>query len=468
MAILRVVVLSLLAVLPCFWQARIQAGDLSSHLYNAWLAAFIEQHQPAGLQVVSQHSNVLFDELLSLLMPVCGAAWTGRCAVALVVLVFLWGAFRFAAAQAGRSPWNLFPVLLVLAYGWSFQMGLLNFYLSLGLCFWALSLALKLTWRELLAGTVLFAVAWRAHGLPVAWSLGAIAYAVVSRRLPARQLARFAALPGLAIACLSIWLRTHYQTQWSFEQLSGATGADQAWIFDLKYFLPFAGLLFVWVILLTAWLRQAKFTSVLRGSLPAQLALITAFAIAVMPTGILLPGFSHGLVFIAERMSLAVAVCLCAWLAAVRPTRAHYVVPAGVAVVFFAMLYGDAAALNRLETQVTDAVSRLPRNSRVVAAIEIPGSRIPAALHLVDRACLGWCFSYANYEPSTAQFRVRATGPNRYVASDYNDAYAMQMGTYVARPADLPLYQVVIRSGTVEALAMQPGERMTLSRIPLF
>jgi len=29
--------------------------------------------------------------------------------------------------------------------------------------------------------------------------------------------------------------------------------------------------------------------------------------------------------------------------------------------------------------------------------------------HSVDRACIGHCFSYSNYEPSSGQFRVRAS-----------------------------------------------------------
>src|SRR4051812_36876130 len=31
------VVLSLCVLIPCFWQPHIQATDLPSHLYNAWL-----------------------------------------------------------------------------------------------------------------------------------------------------------------------------------------------------------------------------------------------------------------------------------------------------------------------------------------------------------------------------------------------------------------------------------------------
>jgi hypothetical protein len=462
---LRLALLSLLAVVPCFWQARIQAGDLSSHVYNAWLAGFIRQHHPHGLQLVIQHTNVLFDELLGLLLPLCGALWAARWATALAVLIFVWGAFHFARSLAGRSPWNLFPLLLVLAYGWTFQMGLLNFYLSLGLSLWALSSALRLTPRGLALGALLLALACRAHSLPVAWSLGVVAYAALSRRL---RLERLLPMILLAVTALSILLRMRYQTQWSFSQISDAFGADQAWLYDTKYFLPFAGLLFAWVALVMTRLREQSLPAMIRSSLAAQVGLLTAASIALLPTAILLPGFSHGLVYIAERMSLAVAVCFTAWLASVRPTRAHFGLATGVAVLFFSLLYLDTAALNRLEDQVAAAAARLPRSSRVVAPMKIASSRIPAALHLIDGACLGWCFSYSNYEPSTAQFRVRATAPNPYVTFNYDDAYAMQMGTYTVRPADLPLYQIVITNGHAELRQLRFGDRLKLSRIDPF
>jgi hypothetical protein len=37
------------------------AGDLSSHLYNAWLAELIGQGRAPGLVIVEQHTNVLFE-----------------------------------------------------------------------------------------------------------------------------------------------------------------------------------------------------------------------------------------------------------------------------------------------------------------------------------------------------------------------------------------------------------------------
>ena len=57
---------------------------------------------------------------------------------------------------------------------------------------------------------------------------------------------------------------------------------------------------------------------------------------------------------------------------------------------------------------------------------------------MIDRVCLGRCFSYANYEPSTAQFRIRTVAENPYVTARYEDSWRMQNGSYVVqrpRPA---------------------------------
>ena len=61
-----------------------------------------------------------------------------RLAVSLAVLIFVWGALAFVSKVSGRRAWHLLPCLTMLAYGWVFHMGFFNFYLSLGLCFWAL------------------------------------------------------------------------------------------------------------------------------------------------------------------------------------------------------------------------------------------------------------------------------------------------------------------------------------------
>src|ERR1700679_255382 len=52
---------SLLVLLPCYWQARIQAGDLSSHIYNSWLAQLIDAGNLPGLVLAPQATNILFN-----------------------------------------------------------------------------------------------------------------------------------------------------------------------------------------------------------------------------------------------------------------------------------------------------------------------------------------------------------------------------------------------------------------------
>jgi hypothetical protein len=93
---------------------------------------------------------------------------------------------------------------------------------------------------------------------------------------------------------------------------------------------------------------------------------------------------------------------------------------------------------------MTRLVSQLPPGQRVVSAINDPTLRIGALTHMIDRACLGRCYSYANYEPSTAQFRIRAAAGNPIVVSTYADSSRLQDGTYVVKPSDLPLYQVAL------------------------
>jgi len=38
----RYAIATLLLLVPCFWQSRIQSSDLETHIYNAWLAHQIE------------------------------------------------------------------------------------------------------------------------------------------------------------------------------------------------------------------------------------------------------------------------------------------------------------------------------------------------------------------------------------------------------------------------------------------
>src|SRR2546423_6093331 len=84
----RVLLISGLVLIPCFWHSRIQAGDLSSHLYNAWLANLIEQGKGPRLTLVSQRTNVLFDWIIAAPIKPMGVAATANIAVPPVALTF--------------------------------------------------------------------------------------------------------------------------------------------------------------------------------------------------------------------------------------------------------------------------------------------------------------------------------------------------------------------------------------------
>ncbi len=113
-----------------------------------------------------------------------------------------------------------------------------------------------------------------------------------------------------------------------------------------------------------------------------------------------------------------------------------------VAATFFVFLYQDTAKVDSMETEVERLVSALPQGQRIASTVwTFPGSRV-FIMHIVDRACVGHAFSYNNYEPSTRQFRVRASLGNPLVAADVAAADALQTGRYVVLQQDLPMAQI--------------------------
>ena len=100
------------------------------------------------------------------------------------------------------------------------------------------------------------------------------------------------------------------------------------------------------------------------------------------------------------------------------------------------ILSNDVVAQESCEALILNA------KGRVIAPLVDQSSRIPFITHLVDRACLGTCYSYANYEPCSAAFRVRVLRRNPIVVDSYDDSYDMQTGVYRPRGNDPPIYQI--------------------------
>jgi hypothetical protein len=365
------IALSILLLAPVYWQPRVQAGDLSAHIYNAWMSQVTENGRLQGLVVVRQTTGILFDLMMGGLFRLFGAETAQRIAVSVAVLVFIWGAFRFVSVVGGRPAWHLLPCLAMLAYGWVFHMGFFNFYLSMGVCLWALALVWDWQPRCVAKAVPLLVVAYLAHALPVVWAVGLLLYQGLARRTSARSRMYITVGWLLGLVLLQTVAMRTTPSGWSLHQIQMATGADQVWVFDAKYYALLIGLLFLWGLLFLNLLKESSPRTVV-SSVAFQFCLISAAAVSILPTTILLPGFHHTLVYVAERMSLGVGVCVCALLAAARPRPFQRYAMAVVAVVFFGFLYRDEKVLNTLEDRLNGVISRVSAAERTVGGAGVP------------------------------------------------------------------------------------------------
>ncbi len=461
---LKFLATSALVLVPCFWHREIVSSDFGSHLYNAWLAQLIRHGQAPGLWLSRQHTNVLFDFLLSGFGSIFGLRVGGKIAVSIAVIVFFWGLFALVAAATRRAPWFLVPCIALFAYGWTFHLGFFNYYLSLGLAFFSLAIFWRGRRREWLVAAAIAAVALVAHPLGFAWLVAVAAYILFAELAPRP---RFQAL--LFVAGVALLLAFHHYLWGHYNVYRGTgpwyvfNGADQLDLFGLRYRIPEVALVvFALIALSVDIIRRRHEPNIWKFyAVPLQLYVLVELSVQVLPGGIHFPPPTATLALLTERLTSVSAALICCLLGAMQPRKWHLAGSAAIAAVFFSFLYQDTAKVNWMEQEVVKLVSTLPPNQRVMATIlPPPGSRV-LIQHIVDRACIGRCFSYGNYEPGTGLFRVRALPGNPYVLSDYELAVDMENGEYTVQPGDLPLYQIYQCSldGTQLCLrSLQAGE----------
>jgi len=256
----------------------------------------------------------------------------------------------------------------------------------------------------------------------------------------------------------------HYSVQWGSAPLSVYNGTDQLYLFGARYrILAYALLGFVLMCLsVDAFARRHEPRFWTQMILPLQLYAVLEIGIALAPLVMELPQYAGSVGLLAHRFTSVSAVLVCCLLGCVRPRRWHAAGFAGVALVFFWFVYKDTATVNKMEEQVERLVRMLPPGQRVVATIwPFRGSRV-LIHHIVDRACIGHCFSYGNTEPASRQFRVRALPGNAFVAARSEDCNSIELGNYIVKPADLPMYQVYQCTLAMTDLCMrelEAGER---------
>jgi hypothetical protein len=455
----RVLLISCAVLTPCFWHRTIAAGDLGSHLYNAWLAQLIRHGHAPGLWLEPRWNNVLFDYLLVGLGRFVSLHVAEKIAVSLAVLIFFWGAFTFVCAATGRAPWLLCPVIAVFSYGYSFQMGFLNFYISLGLAFFGIAIFWRGCGWERLIAVVLAPLAMLAHPLGFAWLVAASAYVALAEAIPRRYQVLLVATAGVVLFAARYYFWHHDIVLARDDPFYFFNGSDQLLLFGPRYAIPeFALLVFIFAALAADFFNRPWGKHRWQDfALPLELYVVVTLGVIMLPDGIRFPYQPSALALLTERLTSVSAVLLCCLLGVLQARKWHLLACGAIAALFFAFLYQDNGTINRMETQVVQLVGTVPPNSRVLATLKppFPKSRI-LVQHIADRACIGHCFSYGNYEPASAQFRVRATPHNRYAMSSFDDSVNMEDGSYEMQPEDLPAYQVYQCSADGRRLCIRP------------
>jgi hypothetical protein len=435
-------------LIPCFWHSRIQAGDLGSHVYNAWLAQLIEHHQVSGLTIVRQWNNVLFDLLLLHVGNLLGFAAAEKIVVSFVILVFFWGTFSFLAEFSGRPPWPLTPLLCALAYGYAFHMGFMNYYLSLGLAFFGLALV----WRGGAGNWLLVigfaALSFFAHPIGFMLLLTLAAYARLWR-----VLSRWLRLALPATAIISVVMIKFYfaangalNADWRSAGFFQLLGHDQLSLFGHRYVTLSWVILFWGVVTGVAaiydWFFRARQPSAVL-CLAIELYLLAVVATFCLPENFRVGLYAGWIGLLVSRLTLVTAIFGLLILASLPLPRWCTYGSAFCAVVFFLFLYQDAGKLDRLEVTARESIQTLAPGTRIVAVASAPDDwRIQFIYHSIERACVGHCFSFANYEPSSLQFRVRALPGNYFVTTSVDQSDDMASGDYIIQEKDLPLTSI--------------------------
>jgi hypothetical protein len=440
-----ILVISAIVLVPCFWHRRIESGDLGSHVYNAWLAQLAEQGKAPGVYIVSQWTNVIFDFMLFYLGKGLGLAASEKIATSACVLVFFWGVFALMRATGAKPPWFLAPCIAMLAYGYVFHLGFMNYYLSVGLACFGLSLVWPMRKNGLIAAGLVAPVILLAHPLGFLWFLGTAAYRVLWLRVPGWW--KLALPAGVVASCLAVhWFLKHspgYEVSWP--RISWRiSGADEFHVFSYRGTYISAAILALALLIsvlavFPSW-RRKEFWRERRILL--ELYLVSVCATAQLPENLHTNPSAGWLGGLATRLVLLNAIFGLCWLASL-PARAwHLFYYSTITVIFFIFLHQDTSLLNRMEDSAESVTQQLQFGTRILASIFVPPNYREMFLHIPDRACVGHCFLVSNYEPSTKQFRVRTQPGSPVVTASVNSSLDMQTGKYEVKKEDLPLKQI--------------------------
>lgn len=468
----KVLTISAVMLVPCFWHKPLLTGDLGSHVFNAWLVQLTTHGQAPGLWISAQLTNILFDWTLGGLASLLPIRFAGKVAASLAAMLFFWGTFSFTSVASRRLAWVITPLLAMVAFGWTYQTGIFNFYLSLGLAFAGLALFWSQKgWRRIVP-IILSPIIITAHVFGFAWFACAAAYIKIAEIVP-RRFHYLIATASVGILALIRWgIFRHYRMQTPAHSVFFLNGLDQM-VLTQWYLVPVAALILFLVISvgLDLMVYGGVTNSFDRRPVLLQLYLIVEACVFLMPDVIYVPQIAAPITRIAERTTTIAAVLLCALIAGERSRRWQFPALLGISIFFFALLYHDTAKQSTMEQEMERLTRTVAAGERVLVTIHQPPKYRFSTKHLLDEACVGHCFAYGNYEASSAAFQIRALQRNRFVMSDAGQTAAMEQGDYVVQPEDLPAYQIYQCGPTWMTLCIHPlqaGERNDALGNPLW
>jgi hypothetical protein len=433
-------------LIPCYWHRHVQAGDVASHVYNAWLANLAGEGKAPGIYLVWQWKNVLFDLMLANLAKVFGFGAAEKIAVSVCVLVFFWGVFALMTVESRRRLRFLLPGLAMLTYGYVFYMGFMNYYLSLGLACFGLAALWNGSRRGILAAVLLLPLTLLAHPLGFLWLLSVGIYRLLWPRMRG-WMEWVPPAAAIAIGLIVRWVvlrHPEFQADWPEKPFLQWNGADQLWVFGAETrYVEIAVVVFVVVATLMdlfPWRMEGKRWKKRRIFLELY---GVAFCLTSLLPENLRPDPNQGWIgMLVSRLTLISAIFALAWLGTLRPRAWHLAVLGACAAAFFIFTYQGTAIAERMEENAERITRELPYGTRVLATILEPGDFRIGTLHVVDRACVGHCFVFSNYEPSTRQFRVRVSEGSPVAVASTDDSEDMQYGSYEVQEEDLPLKEI--------------------------
>jgi len=434
---------SALILVPCFWHRHIEAGDLGSHTYISWLSVLVEQGRVPGLFIAHQWNNVVVDVALSWLGPRLGFAVAERIVVSACVLTFFWGAFSIVAASTRRVPWTVTPAIAVIAYGFTFYAGFMNFYLSMGLAFFAAAVTWRGTRSDWIVGAIFAAMSLVAHPMGFGLLVALVVYIHAAEAVRGRYRWLVVGAALLFVVGVHFALPHFFHTDsWRGSKPLAMNGADQLVLFRHAYvYLALATFAFgCLAFLISAVADHDPKRLAERVRTPLELWTILLIAAPLVPGAIWLPEYTAAVSAINSRITSLTAILGLCILGAVAPRKWIFAGLSAIALVFFALQYRDTAILNRMEQQAENLVAGLPYGSKVSYTIDLGNFSRINSRHFVDRACIGRCFAYSNYEPGSKQFRVRISPGGSSIVSA--SGFDLEHGVYVVRKQDLPLYQI--------------------------